>query len=161
MSDDIVARLRKWSAGGSVYYESVNDMREAADEIERLRSIVEEQRSAWRRALVSLYAFPGITDWRTYPNPQRSDGLFVAQEGRLEYGEQAVPYGVRSICSQLPHEDAKWVAEQLNVCGKQLAEDDRVWDEWHPVGRLYRETERLRTRVAELEEVVAGRRPVL
>ncbi len=39
MADDIVARLREWSEGGSVYYESVVDMREAADEIERLREL--------------------------------------------------------------------------------------------------------------------------
>jgi hypothetical protein len=42
MSDDIVARLCSWAEGDCVYHESVPDMLEAADEIERLQKIVAE-----------------------------------------------------------------------------------------------------------------------
>lgn len=125
MEDDIVARLRRCGCCDSF---------EAADEIERLRSVVEawktyssraerdiaglredrdEYRARYHRALAASVWKPGTT-WRTYVNPQRSDGLFVATVGDLVRPYQAVPDRCLSLQCQLPHDDAEAVVKILN-----------------------------------------------
>ena len=72
MESDIVARLREWSEGGAVYYESVADMREAADEIERLRLEMsiprDEYAMTWKNLLDRIDGLD-IVEWiRAYAN---------------------------------------------------------------------------------------------
>ena len=113
MTDDIVARLREWSKGGSVYYESVADMLAAADEIERLRKERETYRTCYLKCLASTVWKPN-THWKTYRNPQREDGLFVATIGDLVRPYQAVPDKALFIRYGLPHDEANEVVEILN-----------------------------------------------
>ena len=94
--------------------------RHAADAIERLRDehrAACEDRDAYRgryhKALAASVWKPG-TRWQTYPNPQRSDGLFVAMVGDLTRSYQAVPDRCLSLQCQLPHYDAEAVVKILN-----------------------------------------------
>ena len=110
MSDDIVARLR------AVLHEdrSVELMNtEASDEIERLRKERETYRTCYLKCLASTVWMPN-THWRTYRNPQREDGLFVATVGDLVRSYQAIPDGALSIRYGLPHDEANEVVEILN-----------------------------------------------
>lgn len=116
MSSDIVAILRGIDAG----YSMRRLLNDAADEIERLREEHREaceDRDAFRYGTNHLLAAsiwkPG-TRWRTYVNPQRSDGLFVATVGELVRPYQAVPDGCLSLQCQLPHDDAEVVVSILN-----------------------------------------------
>ena len=72
--------------------------------------------------LADQYRSPGI-QWATYPNPMRTDGLFVAEKRSIESYELGSLYGVRypataqtlhAIAFQLPHADAEALVKLLN-----------------------------------------------
>lgn len=76
-------------------------------------------------ALADQLRAPGVK-WRTYVNPQRNDGLFVAEDKEIEAypgvsGEggqllyPAVPTTTHSLQYQLPHEDAEALVRLLNA----------------------------------------------
>ena len=94
----------------------------SADEIELLRADLAEYRRSYLRVLAFHYRAKGVT-WRTYVNPQRSDGLFVAGVGRLGHPMQAIPRGVKSVEIQLPHVDAEELVVLLNKWSVDLEED--------------------------------------
>lgn len=104
-------------------YSGPSVMSRAADEIDRLRNDCIRYRTSYLRALVRQYAAPG-RKWRTYANPQRSDGLFVATDGCLEHPQQAVPYGAIGPHFQLAHKDAEELADMLNLYSRWLEDDD-------------------------------------
>lgn len=121
---EIVQRLRcyvrSWAESGKSYFFLNADLARAADEIERLRDehrAACEDRDAYRarylRSLAASVWKPG-TKWKTYVNPQRSDGLFVATVGDLTRPYQAVPDRCLSLQCQLPHYDAQAVVRILN-----------------------------------------------
>lgn len=127
MTDDIVTRLRVLShhAKKLAENESLHDLHFdaltrcedltwlAADEIERLRKERETYRTRYLKCLASTVWKPQ-THWRTYRNPQREDGLFVATVGDLVRSYQAVPDGALSIRYGLPHDEAREVVQILN-----------------------------------------------
>jgi hypothetical protein len=110
MSDDIVTRLRDIEGG----YGFRAICRQAADEIERLREERETYRTRYLKCLASTVWKPS-THWKTYRNPQREDGLFVATVGDLVRSYQAIPDGALSIQCGLPHDVAEEVVEILNA----------------------------------------------
>lgn len=87
---------------------------EAADEIERLRKERETYRTCYLKCLASTVWKPN-TQWKTYRNPQREDGLFVATVGDLVRSYQAIPDRALSIRCGLPHDEATEVVEILNA----------------------------------------------
>ena len=92
---------------------AVIEIRSAADEIERLRKERETYRTRYLKCLASTVWKPN-THWKTYRNPQRADGLFVATVGDLVRSYQAIPDGALSIRCGLPHDEATEVVEILN-----------------------------------------------
>ena len=129
MDDDIVARLREWSDNAKEQdaIAIVVGLCAAADEIERLREERDAYRSRWHRALAASVWKPG-TRWRTYVNPQRSDGLFVATVGDLVRPYQAVPDGCLGLQCQLPHDDAEAVVRILNDWTESDLARAKEWD---------------------------------
>ena len=124
MSDemDICQKLGLWAHDAALQdaLEHCRGLNDAAREIERLREehrAACEDRDAYRagyhRALAASVWKPGTT-WKTYVNPQRSDGLFVATVGDLVRPYQAVPDRCLSLQCQLPHYDAEAVVKILN-----------------------------------------------
>ena len=97
--------------------------REAVDEIERLRKERETYRTRYLKCLASTVWKPN-THWKTYRNPQRADGLFVATVGDLVRSYQAIPDGALSIRYGLPHDEAADVVEILNA----WTDDDAAWE---------------------------------
>ena len=137
-SYDIVARLRQTHLVGCKCVGC-----EAADEIERLRELLgnteqlrverseeierlRKQRDIYRRLYLRGLAFhykaKGVV-WRTYVNPQRSDGLFVAGVGSLDHPMQAIPRNVASVGFGLPHADAEELVLLLNELSVHLEEE--------------------------------------
>lgn len=114
MSDDIVARLRAWIPCYRADTDVAVDIANAADEIERLRKEREAYRTLYLKCLASTVWKPN-THWKTYRNPQREDGLFVATVGDLVRSYQAIPDGALSIRCGLPHDEATEVVEILNA----------------------------------------------
>lgn len=123
-SDDIVTQLRLWSDNAKEQdaTDVVVGLCEAADEIERLRKLRDLYRRLYLRGLAFHYKAKGVV-WRTYVNPQRSDGLFVAGVGSLEHPMQAIPRGVKSVGCQLPHSDAEELVLLLNELSVHLEEE--------------------------------------
>lgn len=119
MNDDIVTRLRDIEGG----YGFRAICRQAADEIERLREERETYRTRYLKCLASTVWKPK-THWKTYRNPQRQDGLFVATVGDLVRSYQAVPDGALSIRYNLPHDEAGEVVEILN----EWTRSDAAWE---------------------------------
>ena len=119
MSDDIVTRLRDIEGG----YGFRAICRQAADEIERLRNERETYRTRYLKCLASTVWKPN-THWKTYRNPQREDGLFVATVGDLVRSYQAIPDGALSIRFGLPHDQATEVVEILNA----WTASDAAWE---------------------------------
>ena len=115
MSDDIVERLRVWSdnAKEQNVTQIVVGLCQAADEIERLRKECETYRTRYLKCLASTVWKPN-THWKTYRNPMREDGLFVATVGDLVRSYQAIPDGALSIRCGLPHDEAEEVVKILN-----------------------------------------------
>ena len=125
MTDDIVAQLR-------LYAERKKQQRSAglglllsdsADKIELLRKERETYRTRYLKCLASTVWKPN-THWKTYRNPQRDDGLFVATVGDLVRSYQAVPDGALSIQYGLPHDEAVEVVEILN----EWTRSDAAWE---------------------------------
>ena len=95
---------------------------ERSEEIERLREECDKYRRLYLRGLAFHYKAKGVV-WRTYVNPQRSDGLFVAGVGSLDHPMQAIPRGVKSVECQLPHVDAEELVVLLNELSVQIEEE--------------------------------------
>ncbi len=137
MTDDIVTRLRilNHHAKKLAENESLSDLHRdafmrcedltwlAADEIERLRKERETYRTRYLKCLASTVWKPS-THWKTYRNPQREDGLFVATVGDLVRSYQAIPDGALSIRCGLPHDEAEKVVEILNA----WTASDAAWE---------------------------------
>ena len=119
MNDDIVARLREIQ--GPYGHRAI--CREARAEIERLRKERETYRTCYLKCLASTVWKPS-THWKTYRNPMREDGLFVATVGDLVRSYQAVPDGALSIRYGLPHDEATEVVEILNA----WTASDAAWE---------------------------------
>lgn len=84
--------------------------------------------------LVEQYYSPGVK-WRTYPNPMRGDGVFVAEDKPVEPypgvrrldGSSiypATPQTRHAIPFQLPHAEAEELVRMLNsaLCVKTEAQ---------------------------------------
>lgn len=70
--------------------------------------------------------------WRTYPNPMRSDGVFVAQDKPAKpypgYTDRfpAVPDEAAALHYQLPHDQAEELVRRLNEASEPKATDSVV-----------------------------------
>jgi hypothetical protein len=135
MSDDIVARLCSWAEGDCVYHESVPDMLEAADEIERLRK--ERDGIDWKhRALCAeanlarykrMYArsccaplYSSGLKWRTRPNPMRTDGVFIEEDCEPGQGRAWWPFP-----HQFEESVANEIVELLNRATEERKQEER------------------------------------
>ena len=90
--------------------------------------------------LVEQFYSPGVK-WRTYPNPMRSDGVFVAEDKPIEpypgvsrIGGSpiypATPQTQHAIPFQLPHDQAAELVRMLNAEGEVRAASARTLGVW-------------------------------
>jgi len=74
--------------------------------------------------------FNGLSGpFRSYPNPMRSDGVFIGQERQIQpypnvrgldgHLYPATPQGAKTYPMQLPHDVAEKVLEALEAKGKE------------------------------------------
>ena len=107
---DIVTRLRQIPSAWPM-------VREAADEIERLRAeLARYKRMYCRMACRDLYA-SGVK-WKTKPNKMRTDGVFIEED--CEPGKNRTWW---AFPVQFAHDDAEQIVELLNRAADELAGD--------------------------------------
>jgi hypothetical protein len=119
MNIDIVTLLRKEISKRDRPYpvELLPELKEAADEIERLRAeLARYKRMYCRMACRDLYA-SGVK-WKTKPNKMRDDGVFIEEDCEPGKNRTWAAFPI-----QFAHDDAAQIVELLNRAADELARE--------------------------------------